>query len=227
MAEVYWIRSPEHTDIFSQGYVGVTTKTASERFKQHIKTSRVPSSRKSIIHRVIKSHGVENLIVDTVCICEESYAYELELKLRPFEFIGWNQIIGGTKPPSALGKKMSDETKMKLSLANAGPASPAKLKALLINSPFKDGYARAEASKNKQKETIASKGPWNNTGANKGFWVNAEKFYLDFVDGLTIAQVQSKYNLTRNSLKTMFKHFRLGWNPLVDDNWLETFKANK
>ena len=226
MAEVYWIRSISHTDIFSQGYVGVTTKTALERFNQHIKTARVPSSKKSIIHKVIKSYGTENLVVETVCICEESYAYDLEFKLRPKEFIGWNQIVGGTKPPSNLGKSMSDSAKAKISLANSGPASPAKLEALLKNSKFKTGYLRDEASKKKHSETLAANRPWNNPAANKSFWANAEKFYQDFCVGLTIVDVQSKYNLTRNNLKTMFKHFKLGWNPTEDQKWLEDFKEN-
>lgn len=226
MAEVYWIHSLTHTDMFSQGYIGVTTKTALERFNQHIKTARVPSSKKSIIHKVIKSYGAENLVVETVCICEEAYAYDLEFKLRPREFIGWNQIVGGTKPPSNLGKKMPDSVKAKISLANSGPASPAKLEALLKNSKFKIGYSRDESSRKKHSETLAANRPWNNPAANKGFWVNAGKFYQDFVEGLTIVEVQAKYNLTRNSLKTIFKHFRLGWNPLEDDKWLKEFKEN-
>lgn len=33
MALVYWLRLPEHTDIFTQGYVGVTTYN-SDRIKE-------------------------------------------------------------------------------------------------------------------------------------------------------------------------------------------------
>jgi len=35
MAVVYWIHLPEHTDIASQGYVGVSNTTASKRFTHH------------------------------------------------------------------------------------------------------------------------------------------------------------------------------------------------
>ena len=34
VCSVYWISHPTHTDIFSQGYVGVS-KNAQKRFKQH------------------------------------------------------------------------------------------------------------------------------------------------------------------------------------------------
>ena len=35
MAFVYWIHLPEHTDIFTEGYVGFTKLTPHERFKTH------------------------------------------------------------------------------------------------------------------------------------------------------------------------------------------------
>lgn len=115
MAEVYWIRKPEHTNIFTQGYVGVTSKTAQERFQVHINNSRLKKMKKSVIHKVIIALGAENLVVETVCICSEEYAYDLENKLRPTERIGWNVAIGGTKPPGVKGLPVSEETRKKLS----------------------------------------------------------------------------------------------------------------
>ena len=40
MAIVYWIRRPEHTDIFSEGYVGVTSRSLEERIADHVKVAR-------------------------------------------------------------------------------------------------------------------------------------------------------------------------------------------
>ena len=57
MAEVYWIRKQEHTDIFNQGYVGVTSKTSQDRFKEHVKVANSKASKKSILHKIIKSIG--------------------------------------------------------------------------------------------------------------------------------------------------------------------------
>ena len=74
MAEVYWIRKKEHTDIFSQGYVGVTSKTAQDRFKVHIDTANAKKSKKSVVHKAIKAIGAENLICETVIIAEDHQA---------------------------------------------------------------------------------------------------------------------------------------------------------
>lgn len=223
MALVYWIRKPDHTDIFTQGYVGVTSRTVEERFTEHVKKSKSKASKKSIIHKVINSIGSENLVADVVCICSEDYAYDLEFKLRPVEFVGWNQNIGGVKPPSARGRVMKDSTKKKIGMANSGPASPAKLEALKVNL-FRPGHVRSELTKNKHSKTLEQNGPWNNPAANKYFWKNAEIFYEDFSSGLTIVDVKNKYNLTRNNLKTIFKHFTNGWVPLEDPRWVEEFK---
>lgn len=223
MAEVYWIRKQEHTDIFTQGYVGVTTKTSQDRFKEHIKVANSRLTKKSILHKIIKSIGKESLVVETVCICSEEYAYDLERKLRPSEFIGWNQIPGGTKPPPAKGRIMKDSTKQKISVANSGPASPAKLKQL-EKLCFKPGHIRSEITKKKHSATLRANGPWNNPAANKSFWGNAQKFYEDYSNGLTIVDVKNKYGLTRNSLKTIFKHFKNGWIPSEDELWMKTFK---
>ena len=62
MAEVYWIRLPEHTDVFSQGYVGVTTKTSAARFLEHVSASRWKQKKKLKISNAICKHGEENLV---------------------------------------------------------------------------------------------------------------------------------------------------------------------
>lgn len=221
MAEVYWIRDKNHTDIFSQGYVGVTSKTAVERYKEHTKTANSKSG-KSIVHKVIKARGSDNLVVETVCICEEDYAYDLENKLRPIEYIGWNQNVGGSKPPSPKGRIMSDETKSKISKANSGPASEAKRKALLENRHYKLGDKREEATNLKHKETMKLNGPWNNPSANRDLWESADTFYKEFLSGLGCVLTARKYNIT-STLFTMFKHFKKGWIPHEDEKWLADF----
>lgn len=117
MAEVYWIRKQSHTDIFTEGYVGVTSKTAQDRYKVHVDISRGEKSKHSVVHKAIKALGVDNLVVETICICTEEYAYDLENKLRPTKSIGWNVAIGGDKPPGVKGLEVSEETRQKLSVA--------------------------------------------------------------------------------------------------------------
>lgn len=106
--------------MFTEGYIGVTSKTAEERYKVHVDTSNSKASRQSVVHKAIKSIGKDNLVVDTIVIAEEWYCYDLENKLRPTEKIGWNVAIGGTKPPGVKGLPVSQETRDKLSKALKG-----------------------------------------------------------------------------------------------------------
>lgn len=121
---VYWIRHADHTDMTTQGYIGVT-HNADRRFVQHSRSKGNP-------HFVfaIKKYGWDNLIKTQILIAEEEYCLEIERKLRPANSIGWNCAIGGGKPPNLLGRrfvrttpiwnkglKMSDEHRSKVSKA--------------------------------------------------------------------------------------------------------------
>jgi hypothetical protein len=88
MAVLYWLRLPEHTDMFSQGYVGVTSHIE-KRLRSH------KHRFKSIWDKVV----VEQLLVST-----ENYCFFIEQKLRPSRLIGWNKSIGGNKNNVMLGK---------------------------------------------------------------------------------------------------------------------------
>lgn len=120
LAEVYWIRKQSHTDMFSEGYVGVTSRTAQERYQEHVYAAQCRKGKKSVIHKAIIALGKDNLVVQTICICTEEYAYWLENKLRPEQRIGWNVSIGGEKPPGVKGLPVSEETRKKLSEAHKG-----------------------------------------------------------------------------------------------------------
>lgn len=87
---VYWIRLESHTDVTSQGYVGIT-KNLKERLKAHRK-----NKRKTRFSCAIKSHGFSNLIVE---VLHENLslqeALSIEQHLRPTQAIGWNCQKGG------------------------------------------------------------------------------------------------------------------------------------
>jgi len=90
---LYWIRHKDHTDMFSQGYIGVSKNTKA-RFEQHSKYSD-----NQHLKAAIKKYGWDNLIKQIVLIGEEKYCYDLETKIRPTKQIGWNIAEGGKKPP--------------------------------------------------------------------------------------------------------------------------------
>jgi hypothetical protein len=90
---VYWIRHKDHTDMFSQGYIGVSKNTEA-RFQRHSKYSD-----NQHLKAAIKKYGWGNLIKQIILIGEETYCYNLESKIRPTKQIGWNIAEGGAKPP--------------------------------------------------------------------------------------------------------------------------------
>jgi predicted GIY-YIG superfamily endonuclease len=90
MYNVYWIKSSEHTNPNTQGYVGIT-KNLKERLKAHKK-----NKHKTPFTCAIKKYGFKNLIVvvlHEVATLQE--ALSIEETLRPTGKIGWNCQKGG------------------------------------------------------------------------------------------------------------------------------------
>ena len=128
---LYWIRLPEHTDMFTQGYVGVS-RNIKKRWNEHQK-------RPSNIHlkRAIAKYGWDNLIKQVILIADEAYCFLIEAKLRAEKQIGWNVTNGGGNPPNALGKKfgpMPEATKLKVSQAKKGHRHTPKIEALVTQN---------------------------------------------------------------------------------------------
>lgn len=123
---VYWLKLPEHTDMFSQGYVGITNSTK-DRFESH--KNRTQNKH---LKNAIDKYGWDNLIKEVVLVSDKSYCLMIEKILRPLKNIGWNIIEGGGMPPKTLkgcnkgkpswnkGKPHSEETRKKLSNALKG-----------------------------------------------------------------------------------------------------------
>lgn len=106
---VYWIRHKDHTDIFSQGYVGI-----SENFKRRMRHHLTKTDNPHLANAINK-YGWDNLIKEQVVIANKEYCLDVETKLRPITCVGWNIAIGGGNPPKAKkgmgkGRKLSKET---------------------------------------------------------------------------------------------------------------------
>ena len=109
MHSLYWLKYLSHTNIYEEGYVGITMNP-DERWRQHQNNKNNP-----IVRNAIKKGGVVMEIIRDNLTEEE--AYLLEEEYRSKENIGWNIAKGGSKPPSQLGKKFpgrikSDESKI-------------------------------------------------------------------------------------------------------------------
>lgn len=90
---VYWIHLAEHTNILTEGYIGITNNL-NARLRNH-------KSKKCNQHlaNAITKYGWDNLVKEVILIAEESYCLMIESKLRAKDNIGWNIIAGGGKPP--------------------------------------------------------------------------------------------------------------------------------
>ena len=86
---VYWIREKDHTDIYTEGYVGITKKTLRERVREHKKNK----SNSVVAGKLRKHTDLVWSVVHTVETLEETLA--LEAKYRPTSCVGWNLQKGG------------------------------------------------------------------------------------------------------------------------------------
>ena len=141
---VYWVHHPDHSDILTQGYIGVS-KNVKVRLANH-KNRPLNEHLKN----AIKKYGWDMLVKKVLLIADEAYCLMIEEKLRPVKEIGWNIAAGGGMPPSALGKvfgPMSEETKAKVSASKKGHRHTPEVEALVtqnliihgVNTRFKKG----------------------------------------------------------------------------------------
>jgi len=149
---LYWIRHKDHTDIFSQGYVGVSNNVK-KRWSDH-----AWKAQNTHLANAINKYGWDNLVKEVVLIADDGYCLDIESKLRPTNNIGWNITFGGGMPPSTKGKilgPMSEETKAKVSAAKKGRKHKPEIEALVTQNLLVHGIA-----------TRFTKGfiPWNKGG---------------------------------------------------------------
>lgn len=86
---VYWVREKEHTDIYTQGYVGITSKPLKDRIREHRK-----NKKRSIVAEKLRKSS--DLVWEIVHECEPlEEALRLEALYRSGPCIGWNLQSGG------------------------------------------------------------------------------------------------------------------------------------
>jgi predicted GIY-YIG superfamily endonuclease len=90
---VYWIKSQDHTDAYSQGYIGVSSKLK-KRFVSH--KNKPPNQH---FKNAIQKHGWDKLEKQVIFTGSEEACLAFEVMLRPNKHIGWNTEPGGSKPP--------------------------------------------------------------------------------------------------------------------------------
>lgn len=121
-AVIYWIRLPEHTDIMSEGYVGVT-QNFKRRMNEHYRDIKTGKHANPFLVNVANKYGWNNLIKEIVISGDEKFCYNHENDIRPIEKTGWNLSRGGHRgpgrkkgSPGSPGKKRSLEDQMMFEL---------------------------------------------------------------------------------------------------------------
>ena len=141
---VYWIRNEDHTDMFTQGYIGVSSQVE-KRWEYHKK-----HGENNHLRNAIKLYGWDKLVKQVLLVSDLAYCLMIESQLRAEDKIGWNIVKGGGMPPITkwnLGKNLSETTKSKISNTKKGhkhkPEVEAKVTLNLlihgINTRFKKG----------------------------------------------------------------------------------------
>lgn len=218
---VYWIRKAEHTDIFSEGYVGVTITKLQRRWTQHKNAAK---ANKYPIHRAINKYGDE-LVCELILIGTKEYCLDIEKNLRPTPGIGYNSAAGGLRI-GRFGSTNSEDTRAKLS--SAVKAAYEKDPTYRVrNSQSKKGRVMPESQKENIKKSMKQIQyfPWTNSLARNDIWSRADVFYEFYrVNNTTsLKEMCTYFQLKYHNLQTMFNRFKSGWAPLEDLDWKEYF----
>lgn len=242
MAELYWIHLPEHTDISSQGYIGITSKTSIVRFKEHIRSAKRTDTKHYTITKAIKKYK-DQLICKTLVICSLDYAKILEEKLRPSECIGWNMAVGGQIPNRYFGV-YGDEWKEKLRQCNLGKKhSKETLEKISIISKHSYSVNREKCITNQLHRRV-SKPPYSGTSrpwihGKSGKLTNFQIFkkaqqivdiYWKANEVISTSEIMSKVDIDEFHINTVVKMLpmvRGGWVPIEDPLWLKYFNGEE
>lgn len=210
MACVYWIRHVSHTDVLSEGYIGVTSRRARQRFNEHMRSSKHSNYP---VHAAIREYGRESLVVETLVICDINYAYELERKLRPEPNTGWNLGEGGHNSARGRIRGLTEAERRRQAEALRGLPKTLEHKRN-ISAARKKYYA----------ENPPPRGLGSTT--NHAVWSIADKIYLAYQAGMSVPQICEKFAIPKPSnLHTMiYKYFKNGWSPFEDSAWITRYQ---
>jgi len=218
MAVVYWIHTKEHKDMFHEGYIGFTSKTIEDRIASHkmnyrrfVKNGSNGGCLK--LYSFIKNNGGwDNIFVDVICISTKEYCLYVENSLRPLPNIGLNIRVGGDTP-LMLGRKLSEEAKEKLSIVRASW--------VMSDATRKRLSSERSGAGNPMFGTPA----WEQSGVSdecRETWAVADEVFSLWSEGTGTRSLHNRHfkHTNFNSLDSMVRKFRKGWNPLEDEDWL-------
>lgn len=205
---VYWVRLQSHTDIKSQGYVGVS-KNYVVRLQKHWFDS---NCSKLHVHKAMKKYK-EQVVSSIISQGDIEYCYALENLLRPEANIAWNSAAGGELAVSQKGSIKSTETRERI-----------RVKAI--------GRKRPQHAIDAQAAAMTGRNLWENSAANKVVWAKA-KIFRDWVvanPNSSARKMAEVFGIDNCNPWKLVDKLRSGWNPSQDTaylNWLADYEAKK
>jgi hypothetical protein len=100
-AFLYWIHLQEHTDVTTQGYIGVSMDYK-KRFAMHMKECESGIHPNTHLIHAYNKYGAASMLVNEIFSGDENECYLRENKLRNTTNIGWNVAPGGHKGPGRI-----------------------------------------------------------------------------------------------------------------------------
>lgn len=207
MTFVYWIHLEEHSDIYTEGYVGITTADDPiKRFRKHQSDARNPSTS-FVVHNAMNKYG-DDIKFTVLHECSKDEATSLEEHYRPQPNIGWNILKGGDHPLT--GRTWSDSQREKFKATRKSAPPP-------VRNPL---------STLKHKTTFENKHPLDLHGINLELWSHCIILYDLFLKGDSSYVATRRLNFSKGSVSAMWKRFNTGWNPKQDDRILLFVQEN-
>lgn len=104
---VYWIHKPSHTDMYADGYIGITTNPARQRWMEHLSLTK-NNRKNNKLYDILKEE--DSLLFDVIAVGEtREYCEHIEHSLRPTSYIGWNTAPGGKDGYTQVGGQINKE----------------------------------------------------------------------------------------------------------------------
>lgn len=187
MSHVYWIHLPEHTDIKTQGYVGICkSDDINVRWNRHKSEAYKIDGEPYKIYRAIRKYGKDNLIWEIIFTGPYYGCMQIEEYFRPSMNIGWNIHAGGRSQSPMQGRKHSKETCARLSEIRTGVRRSSEsllkqsntLKGHLTPSEVREKIRQAQLGKankgvlKKRKQVQASTGECFESLTKAAEWAN-------------------------------------------------------
>jgi len=222
---LYWIRKTTDTDIFTEGYIGITINPDA-RWKSHLYKAKTSKRNHKLYNALRKSSDFKLQIL----VCSSiDYCLSLENKLRPVANIGLNHAEGGRFTQNGrLTYLFPDDIKQKI--------SEGVKRAYKENREFAEkqkncriGKIVPDTTKKKMSESAkkSDRTKWRNNTADKELWFYADNYYKLFKEdeNITPSLFASKCKLPLGKIGALLKSFRKGWNPTEDKEYIK-FKEN-